>query len=149
MTEKFNLCQLSLKVISKDESKELRVYGPACDPKVRSYCFDDICFEIKNKSVPDSPKSAEQSHIFKISELISGGHVYEIRFGGMSAELKALVIGAAILIDYYYFDNSFHEHKYHRMSNRASQSLPSFPLVPKDYDYSNEKSNETKKQTKK
>ena len=146
MTERFNLCQLSLKLLTDDKTKDLRVYGPVCDLKVRSYCFDDLCFEIKDKSKTatlEDMKTKERPHICKISELTSGGHVYQIHFETLEPELKSLVIGAAIMIDYYYFDNSYHEHKYHKMSN-ASQALPPFPLVPNGQKY--EDKSETKSQ---
>ena len=122
MKELLSFFHLSLKLVLN--GTEFKIKGPNCGFNL-SYCLDDICFDIRDD------KKNSLGHICKFSELTSGGHIFQLVFNKpMSPELKCLVIGASILIDYYYYENSYHENKYHIMSTpSASEALPPFPLA--------------------
>lgn len=126
VTEKFNLSRFSLKL--RSNKTELQIYGPSCNGML-SYCWNDIHFNIYDKSV-NSDSNESVGYICKLSDFTTNGHIFRVKLKKeWSPEIKSIVIGASILIDYYFFDNSFHERKYHSVSMSSAKTLPPFPLV--------------------
>ncbi len=131
--EKYNPFRLSLEIVNENNETELKVIGPHC----RLSCIgDDIHFDIH---LNDDNKS-KCGHICKKSEILVGGHIFNIKFElDLDVKLKASIIAATILIDYYYYEQPIHEHKYHKLTITKSESLTPFPLA---VDYNRKKSNE-------